>query len=98
MEFDFTREDFKNMALDELARTYILMLRSYGKIYDEYYETGSRDSAFLKDLADSLIGISAVLNVYADDGKIHPDYVIEKLSHSKSIIESCIEFYKSKGE
>lgn len=39
---EFTENHIKN-ELDNLADNYM-------KVYDEYYETGSRDSAFLKDL------------------------------------------------
>lgn len=68
----------------------------YMKIYDEYYSTGSRDSAFLKDLVDSLIGISAVLEVYVEHKGIHPSYAIEKLNNSLSYIKSVINYFESK--
>lgn len=90
----FAREMTKNKLEKELN----IILNSYMKIYDEYYETGSRDSAFLKDLADSLLGVSAVLEVYVRDGHIHPNYAIEKLNFSDSYIKSVINFYKSKEE
>ena len=67
---------------------------NYMKIWDEYYETGSRYSAFLKDLADALIGISAVLEVYTEDGKIYPGYALEKLNNSKSYIDENIAFFE----
>ena len=91
---DFAREMTKNKLEKELN----IILNSYMKIYDEYYETGNRDSAFLKDLVDSLLGISAVLEVYVRDGYIHPNYAIEKLNFSDSYIKSVINFYKSKEE
>jgi len=91
---NFAREMTKNKLEKELNN----ILNSYMKIYDEYYETGSRDSAFLKDLVDSLLGISAVLEVYVRDGHIHPNYAIEKLNFSDSYIKSVISFYKSKEE
>lgn len=68
----------------------------YMKVWDEYYETGSRESAFLKDLVDALMGISAVLEVYTRDGRIYPDYALEKLNNSKSYIESNIAFFEKK--
>lgn len=73
---------------------------NYMKIWDEYYETGSRHSAFLKDLVDALIGISAVLEVYTEDRKIYPDYALEKLNASKSYIDENIAFFEkiAKGE
>lgn len=74
------------------------IVKNYMKIYDEYYILGSRESAFLKDLADSLLGISAVLEVYARNKEIEPDYAISKLEHSKSYIETTICFFKSRLE
>ena len=74
------------------------IVNNYMTIFDEYYETGSRDSAFLKDLTDSLLGISAVLEVYARDKQIHPNYVIKKLENSRSYINACIKFYESRLE
>ena len=53
---------------------------------------------FLKDLVDSLLGISAVLEVYVRDKHIHPNYAVEKLNFSDSYIRSVINFYKSKKE
>lgn len=74
---NFEREMTKNKLNKELNN----ILNNYMSVYDEYYETGSRDSAFLKDLVDSLLGISAVLEVYVRDGHIHPNYVEEKLEY-----------------
>lgn len=67
---------------------------NYMKVWDEYYETGSRHSAFLKDLVDALLGISAVLEVYTEDKKIYPDYALEKLNASKSYIDENIAFFE----
>lgn len=67
---------------------------NYMKVWDEYYETGSRHSAFLKDLVDALMGISAVLEVYTEDGKIYPEYALEKLNNSKSYIDENIAFFE----
>ncbi len=73
-----------------------MIVKNYMKIYDEYYSTKSRDSAFLKDLVDSLLGISAVFEVYVEYKEIHPDYAIEKLEFSKSYIESTLRYFKNK--
>ena len=94
LDKDFRREMTKNKLEKDLNK----ILNYYMKIYDEYYETGSRDSAFLKDLVDSLIGISAVLEVYTRNKNIHPDYALEKLNNSKSYIDACIKYFESKGE
>lgn len=87
---EFTENHIKN-ELDKLIDNYM-------KVYDEYYDTGSRDSAFLKDLVDSIIGISAVLEVYTKHKKIHPNYALEKLKNSKSYIDSNISYFESKLE
>ena len=71
------------------------IVNSYMYVYDEYYKTFSRDSAFLKDATDAIIGIASVLEVYSRDGEIHPNYAIEKLSMSKMLIESALNYYKS---
>lgn len=71
---------------------------NYMKVYDEFYQTLNADSAYLKDLVDSLQGISAVLEVYVRDRYIHPNYAIEKLENSRSYINSCIDYFSSKGE
>lgn len=87
---EMTKQHIQN-ELDELVHNYM-------KVYDEYYETGSRDSAFLKDLVDSIIGIAAILEVYTEHKKIHPDYALEKLRNSKSYIDSNISYFESKLE
>ena len=88
------RELTENHIKNELDK----LVDNYMKVYDEYYETGSRDSAFLKDLVDSIIGIAAVLEVYTENKKIHPDYALEKLRNSKSYIDSNISYFESKLE
>ena len=44
----------REMTKRNLERALNKVIENYMKIYDEYYETGSRDSAFLKDLADAI--------------------------------------------
>lgn len=88
----------REMTRANLSNELNNILNNYMAIYDEYYETGSRDSAFLKDLVDSLLGISAVLEVYNRDKYIHPNYAVENLQFSESFIKSAIAFYKSKEE
>lgn len=91
---DLCRQVTENTLMEELLK----VKENYMKVYDEYYETGSRDSAFLKDLTDTILGISAVLEVYVRDGEIHPGYAVEKLKHSSYIIESNIKYFNSKLE
>lgn len=90
--------DYREMTRMSLQRELNKILNYYMIIYDEYYSTGSRDSAFLKDLVDSLLGISAVLEVYVEHKGIHPAYALEKLNRSKSYIEACMRYYESKGD
>lgn len=87
---------------NEDFNTYIYMqndfhdlIVNYLEIIKEYHETRSRDSAFLKDAVDSILGIQAVLEVYARDKEIQPEYAIEKLSFTKRYIEGAIDYYKS---
>lgn len=94
MSYIETRELTKRGLINETN----MIVNNYMKVYDEYYETGSRDSAFLKDLVDSLIGISAVLDVYEPHKGISTDYALEKLKRSRTYIDSCIEYFESKVE
>lgn len=94
MNRDFCREMTRNSLSRELDK----ILNYYMAIYDEYYSTGSRDSAFLKDLVDGIQGISAVLEVYVEQKGIHPSYAIEKLKFSQSYINSTLRYFESKEE
>lgn len=90
---DYAREMTKMSLSNELSKIY----DNYIKVYDEYYSDESTiDSAFLKGLVDSIQGISAVLEVYVEQKGIHPDYALEKLEWSKSIIQSVINYYEYK--
>ena len=91
-------EDFKNMTRISLRRELDKIEHYYMKIYDEYYKTRSRDSAFLKDLVDGIQGISAVLEVYVEHKGIHPSYAIEKLNNSLSYIKTTISYFENKEE
>ena len=89
-------EEARMLTKNSLERELNKILNNYMKVYDEYYSVHSSDSAFLKDLVDSLIGISAVLEVYVKNKEIHSDYAIEKLNNSKSYIDAAIEYFKGK--
>ena len=90
---DFFRQNTQNSLNRELNK----IEHYYMKIYDEYYSTGSRDSAFLKDLVDSLIGISAVLEVYVEHKGINSGYAVEKLNNSLSYIKNTINYFENKN-
>lgn len=89
----FTKEYKREHTESNLERELNNIKNNYMAIWDEYYETGSRHSAFLKDLVDSLMGISAVLEVYVRDKHINPGYALEKLYSSKRYIDENIEFF-----
>lgn len=88
----------REIWLKDLIKEANEKVNNYMRIYDECYTTGSRDSAFLKDLANSLMGISTVLEVYVEQKGIHPNYALEKLNNSRSYIDACIKYFESKGE
>lgn len=90
------REEMRNLTKDHLISELMKLVNNYMVIYDEYYTTGSRDSAFLKDLVDSIIGISAVLEAYVEHKGVHPEYALEKLNFSKSYIEATIRYFEKK--
>lgn len=92
------REFYREMTKESITRECRKIIDNYMSVYDEYYDTNgdSRDSAFLKDLVDSILGISAVLEVYVRDKEIHPSYALEKLNFSKSYLESVIRYYEEK--
>ena len=94
MDNDFCRE----MTEKSLTRELDKILKYYMAIYDEYYSTGSRDSAFLKDLIDGIQGISAILEVYVEQKGVHPSYAIEKLKFAQSYINATLRYFESKEE
>ena len=66
---------------------------NYMKVFDEYCAEGSRESAFLKDLTDSILPISEVLEVYVRGKYINPEYAVRKLIFAKDIIDNAIEHF-----
>lgn len=97
-ELKLPKDDIRNITMLNMKLELDKLVNSYMNIYDEYYSDGSRNSAFLKDLADAILGISAVLEVYARDKKIYARYALEKLNFSKSYIDSCISYFENKLE
>ena len=78
-------------------------IRGYMKVYDEFYskenpEDRDYEDSVIKELADAFIGIEAVIEVYARDGKIHETYVIEKLNSSIRTLSWVISYYSQKRE
>lgn len=98
MEEKNMREYCREITRNSLKRELDKILVYYMAVYDEYYETFSRDSAFLKDLVDGIQGISAVLEVYVEQKGIHPEYAIEKLNFTESYVRSVRKYFESKLE
>ena len=89
--------DCRLLTKSALANELNKILNNYMRVYDEYYSTGSRDSAFLKDLVDGIQGISAVLEVYAKNGgHINSDYAIKNLNFTKKYVDETIKYFESK--
>ena len=93
-EKSYCRQMTANSLINELNK----LANNYMAVYDEYYSTRSRDSAFLKDLVDGIKGIAACLEVYVEHKGINPGYALEKLNWSKSHIEACISYFESKED
>lgn len=92
-----TREFCREMTEESLSCALRSIKKNYMVVYDDYYSpNGKRDSAFLKDLVDSIQGIDAILEVYVRGKSIDPDYALSKLKFSKSYIDSAICYYESK--
>lgn len=88
--------DCRLLTKRDLANELNKILNNYMQVYDEYYSTGSRDSAFLKDLVDGIRGISAVLEVYIEYGHIDSEYAIEKLNFTKNYVDETIKYFESR--
>lgn len=89
--------DCRLLTKSALANELNKILNNYMRVYDEYYSTGSRDSAFLKDLVDGIQGISAVLEVYVEnDGYINSDYAIKNLNSTKKYVDETIKYFESR--
>lgn len=87
--------DCRLLTKRNLANELNKMLSNYMQVYDEYYSTGSRGSALLKDLVDGIQGISAVLEVYVKNGgHINSEYAIEKLNFTKNYVNETIKYFE----
>lgn len=94
-----TYSEVRNMTAHSLQFELRNIYENYMTIYDMYYnDSNNRDTVFIKELIDSIVSISAVLEVYSRERIIHPDYVLEKLKRSRNIIETTINYFERKGE
>lgn len=94
-----TYGEVRNMTAHSLHLELRNIHASYMAIYDMYYnDSNNRDTVFIKELIDSIVSISAVLEVYSRDRVIHPDYVLEKLKRSRNIIDASMDYFERKGE
>lgn len=78
-----------------LTTTLDRILKNYMEIYDEYYDTLSKETDILKEVADSILGVDAILNVYTRYKGIHPSFAIEKLNLSINKLEGAKEYYEA---
>lgn len=94
-----TEHEIREYTRISLSNELFKLENNYMKLYDKYHsEETDSDCAFIHDLVDSIKGISAILEVYTRDNKIHPNYALEKLKYSKSIVDSCYGYFKRKSE
>ena len=94
-----TYGEVRNMTAHSLHLELRNIHESYMTIYDMYYnDSNNRDTVFIKELIDSIVSISAILEVYARERVIHPDYVLEKLKRSRNIINAAMDYFERKGE
>ena len=93
-----TDNEARHLTYLSLKNDLINFLDNYMIIYDRFYdkETGKneREEMYrIKELADGLIGIFAIFDVYAKDKYIHPDYALEKINKTKSYVDSFKTYY-----
>lgn len=86
-------DELRELTKSSMTRILNSLVDNYMKIYDEYYAESTRESAFLKDLTDSILPISEVLEVYVRGKYINPEYAVRKLITAKNIIDNAIEHY-----
>lgn len=89
-----TEPDYKQLAMDSLERTLANIKRSYGVIYDMVEE--NRDVVFIKEFADIIIQVSALMEVYARDGKVHPGYALDKVTMVKIYAENHAKYWEER--
>ena len=87
----------KEKAMQNVAEVLVTIRDSYSKLYDRSKEDGLQQAANLLKLADTMLPLSAVMEVCARDGVIYPDYAIEKLNLMKKKIEREIQIWETKG-
>ena len=89
--------NYKQMSLDTLKKTCDTIQIAYGKLYD-MDEEGDRNALFLKELCDCLLNIESLVYVYTRDGKIHPDYALEKLHSLQNRVDPQVRYWERKSE
>ena len=68
-----TYGEVRNITAQSLQFELRNIYENYMTIYDMYYnDSNNRDTVFIKELIDSIVSISAVLEVYSRDRIIHP--------------------------
>ena len=105
-----TRDELCRKSTEShLRRELENVVNGYMYAYDEYYKTFSRDSAFLKDATDAIIGIASVLEVYSrEELKIANrnfeyakddlvDYYTYQIKANQAKLDYLIKIAKTKG-
>ena len=85
----------KELTMISLKRSLSEIESCYSIIYDRASsENNTRDDLFMKELVDVLPPIEALVYTYARYGEIHPNYVLEKLTLAKSMIDTQIDYWE----
>ena len=88
----------KEKAMQNVAEVLVTIRDSYSKLYDRSKEDGLQQAANLLKLADTMLPLSAVMEVCARDNVVSSDYVLEKLNLMKHMLEKTIDQFETKGQ
>lgn len=90
--------DFKEMAHNSLKDITTRIHISYLAVYDMAEDPENTDAKFIKEIANLLLPISAVMEVYTRDQYIEPAYALEKLKHAQMLLNHHIRYWEKKAE
>lgn len=85
---------YRKLAENSLTKALDRILKNYMEIYDKHYDTPSEETDILKDAANSILGVDAILNVYTRAKEIHPGYAIGRLNYSIYKLECALRYYE----
>lgn len=87
----------KIKTLSNLHQTLNTIDIGYEKLYDMEYDQVKQQAESIRRAVDTILPLSAIIEVCARDGVIYPDYAIEKLNLMKNKIEREIQIWETKG-